>query len=102
MNRYKTKEKIEAIDALIVAGVREKQDVGILKEIATDLRGRLEHAPSITKDELARGVANVMNNKTRNGYHVGPLASLGEFVTGRWPLIQQALERFGAELESKP
>ncbi len=101
MNRFNTKEKIEAIDELIVAGVREKQNVDILKEIATDLRGRLEGVPSITLAEMERGIRNVMSSKTRNGYHVAPLASLGEYVTGRWGLIRQALEKFGAEIEQQ-
>jgi hypothetical protein len=75
-----------------------------LKEMAKDLRARLPEAPGLALAALQRRIADAAATKGGNGglgFDAGALAGIGQEVIGRWPVVRQALERFGAEAEGK-
>jgi len=69
-----------------------------LKEIAKDLRARLPAAPSDALLALQRRIADAAATKgpAMQGFDRSALAGIGEEVIGKWPVIRQALERFGS------
>lgn len=104
MNLFTTQEKLSVVEGLIEAFRRSGGDsddnryrLRVMAAIASDLRGRLEQAPNIALTELERRIAAVVRSKTPLGYGNGPLVGVGEELIGRWPIVKQALERFGAD-----
>lgn len=75
-------------------------DNDVLREIAKDLRARLSTAPSAVLCDLDRRIGSVARTRGPTGYQPHALHMLGECVAARWPVIRQALERFGAEVEA--
>lgn len=103
LSTFTTQEKLIEMDAMIDAlrKIAISQDdyrrLRIIRSVAADLRGRLECAPSVALAEIERRITFAYRNKTRSGYDRDALIGLGEELIGRWPLIKQALEKFGAE-----
>ena len=103
MKLFTTQEKLSTVESLIEAFRRiEKNDdnyhrLQVLGSIASDLRGRLNVAPSVALTELERRITAAIRSKTKHGYENGAMVGLGEELIGRWPCVKQALEKFGAE-----
>lgn len=105
-----TADKLEVVEKLIEDfrwGGRpdpeseEYRSYEVLKAIAADLRGRMETAPTIAEVELERRITRFRDSKTPLGYATGPTQALATEVVARWPVIRQALERFGATAEAE-
>lgn len=103
MNHFTILEKLGAVEQEIDRLRRTGGDVDhlrVLRAVAADIRGRLETAPSVALVELERRMAAVSRAKTRLGYENGALVGVAQELIGRWPVVKQALERFGAEIEN--
>jgi hypothetical protein len=74
-----------------------KQTYRILKQIASDLRGRQAEAISTTARQLQRRIDDANRAKTKMGYAFGSLHGLGEELIGRWATVRRALERFAEQ-----
>jgi hypothetical protein len=61
---------------------------------------RLAHRPSAVLTDIDRRVCVVKASHHQNGYSQHALHGLGEGVAKHWPVIRQALEKFGAKVES--
>ena len=83
-------------------GCIEHQTWQALKEIAKDLRARQPAAPGLALNALQRRIADAAATKTNGGmgFDPGALAGIGQEVIGRWSVIRQSLEKFGAEVET--
>lgn len=100
-------EKIAVLDNLIeeFRWARSKPEIpehvtySTLKAISADMRARLGSAPSVAEHEIGRRITAVRQAKTINGNLTGAIMALGQEVHARWPLVQQALNRFGALTE---
>ena len=75
--------------------------VQIWVSIAKDMRARMESAPSVAETELQRRIDGAIRSKTALGYNNGDMRGIAEELIGRWPVVKQALERFGAEIEKE-
>jgi hypothetical protein len=105
-------QKLQAVERLIEEfrwarddySVPENRTYFVLKAIADDLRGRLPGAPG----EALRGLEEIINaakqTKIRNGYEIGHLRRIAEYVIGCWPTLRQALEKFqpGGTMTEEP
>jgi hypothetical protein len=67
-----------------------------LKAMADDLRGRQSENISTAQVELQKAIDAATKTKTGLGYEINHLRRIAEETIGRWPVIRQALERFGA------
>jgi len=93
---YTLQEKIAAVEWQI----RETKDP-ILKAVAADLRARLGHAPSAAETEITIRLRSVLSSLNKYGaYESGKMIGLANIVISKWQVIQQALERFGSEIET--
>lgn len=93
---HTTAEKLDEVERLLRVDPRNE----VLKGIAADLRARLEGSPSAALVTLERVIVAAARAKTPVGYPHNHLVQVAEHVLGRWSLIKQALERFGAEIEN--
>ncbi len=93
---FTTAEKLDEVERLIRVDPRNE----VLKAVADDLRFRLDGAPSAALVSIERTVVAAARAKTPVGYPHNHLVNVAEHVLGRWALIKQALERFGAEVEA--
>ena len=92
-------EKIEAVEDVIET-LEEYTSCDVLKAIAKDLRARLDGAPSVAETELGRRINAVEASKAQQAGNLNQrLSALGQEVIARWPVISQALARFGAMAE---
>lgn len=103
---FPTSEKLAAVEAVLRTyrdaprGSPERQQYDILKAVASDLRGRLEQAPSVSLVQIERSVVALQRARSPGApYPLGPFVRVGEELIARWPTVKQALERFGAEVE---
>lgn len=97
---FTTQEKLAVVDSLIAAN-KHGQTADALRAIAADLRGRLGHAPSVALLELERRMTAVDRRpRSVNQARVAAQVGVAEELAGRWPVVKQALERFGAEIEA--
>lgn len=99
---FTTHEKLSEVERLIEqqrsAGSRNE----VLIEIAKDLRGRLAGAPSVALLQLERRLAATQHRRFEPvRSQIDAVVGVGEELIARWPIVKQALERFGAELEVK-
>lgn len=100
-------EKIEIVERFIrdrrdaSNGTKQDHDRAILCAIASDLRARQATAPSAAEDQIERRLRGVRNAQERGDDLTGAKMSLANEIMGRWPVIRQALEKFGAELENE-
>ena len=94
-----TAEKLSEVESLIEHHVLNGENVDVLREIAKDLRGRIDHAPSVVLSEFERRMASLLRTKTALGYEQGKMHGLAQNLIQRWPVVKQALEKFGADLE---
>lgn len=95
-----TQEKLDEIERLIITERKfAGMDVYVLKAIAADLRARLEGTPSAALADVERRVVAVARSRSPRGYDPAKLHVLGEGVAVHWPVIKQALEKFGAQVE---
>ena len=69
--------------------------------VAKDIRARMDQAPNVALAELERRMKAVYRSKTALGYSQGALQGVAEELIGRWPVVKQALERFGVEIEKE-
>lgn len=95
-----THELLNAVEALIVAERRltgRKNEV--LCEVAADLRGRLSEAPCMAMLYLDQRLQAMKRSKTAIGYSEGTMMGVAQELLHRWPVVKQALERFGAKIE---
>lgn len=98
-------EKIEIVERFIrdrkqaPKGTPQDRDRMILCAIASDLSARRATAPSAAEDQIERRLRGVRNAQDRGDDLTGAKISLANEVMGRWPVIRQSLERFGAEIE---
>lgn len=98
-------DKLAAVERLIedLRWAREKPDALeretflALKEIAKDIRARMDGVPQAAVFELESRV-NAIRNHGSSTPRMHQLAA--EFIS-RWPVIKQALERFGAMAEAE-
>lgn len=67
-----------------------------LKAIAADLRARQDTEPAVAEFELQRRLRAFLRTK-----ELGPTKMLANELANRWPVVQQALERFGAMAEEE-
>ena len=74
----------------------------VLKAIASDLRGRMNGSAEDARREIGLRIAGAIRSKTALGYERGMMLGVAEELIGRWPVIEQALERFEAELRKSP
>lgn len=72
----------------------------VFAAVAADIRGRRRGAPSVALHELLRRLTSARRSKTRLGYESGAMIGLGEELIGRWPVVEMALDLFGAMIES--
>lgn len=100
---FSTDEKLEVVEALIeqlrMSGPRRTTDLEILKAIAKDIRARMAESPSAAALELERRIYAIAESKTALGYDERRMRAAAEELINRWPVVQQALERFGADIE---
>lgn len=107
MNLFTTDEKMAALEKLIETlrrtanGVEDNERIRIMGAIATDLRARINAAPTVALTQIERRMTAVMRHKTRLGYETGTMVGFAEEVIGRWSVVKQALEKFGAEVENE-
>ena len=102
-------EQIDAVTRLLddlrwarnEPGCIEYRTFEALKTIAKDLRARQPQVPGATLLALRRRLADAAASKTAFGFEHSALMGIGQETIGRWPVIRQALERFGAEAESR-
>lgn len=99
---FSIEEKIDLIDDIIVwlrkRGNRGDDQHAILTALARDLRERRDFPRNNTLGALEREIETVLASKVPGvGYDHGRLIHLGNMVVSRWPVISQALERFGEE-----
>ena len=100
-------EKIHLIGRLIGSEKKAGNRPAVLEvlgAIHADLEARERHVPSAALVQLDRCINAMNRSKTGTpgvGYAAGPMASVAQEVSVRWPVIQQALERFGAEIEQE-
>ncbi|HXL66624.1 MAG TPA: hypothetical protein VN938_16365 [Xanthobacteraceae bacterium] len=69
-----------------------------LKAMADDLRGRQANRIGEAQAELQKAIDAAAKTKTILGYEINHLRRIAEETIGRWPVIRQALERFGANM----
>lgn len=97
-------EKLAAVEGLIPLYRqigRATNDGGTyeaLKAIAADLRARRDFPRSDAQRELHRALLQVNGMRGADGYNVDSLIYLAQALNNRWPLVSQALERFGNEV----
>ena len=96
-------EKLAVVEALIrdLNDGLESSDtrrIGVLKAIASDLRGRIETAPSAVLVDLEGRITAALRSKTVIGYSAHTLRGVGEGLIVRWPTVRQALEKFGEDV----
>jgi hypothetical protein len=90
------------LDGRPAPGSAEERTFHILKSIAAEIKGRIPPAAGRALDALQEEVDNVADTKTRAGYDMAALATLGETLMGRWPTARQALELMrDAELQAR-
>jgi len=93
---YTLQEKIAAVERQIMDTKNP-----VLKAVAADLRARLGHAPSAAEVEITNRLNSVLSSPNRHGvYDTGKMIGLANIVISKWQVIQQALERFGSEIET--
>ena len=100
---FTTLEKLIVVETLIdetrltMEGVGDHHRLKVLRAIGADLRGRLEGVPNQALLELERRLLSAEKSKTRLGRERGAMIGVAEELIGRWPVVKQALERFGEE-----
>ena len=68
-----------------------------LKIVATDIRSRDPKTVNETLELLDMQIGMAHGNRSKTiGYRTGDLHKLAESVIGRWPMIEQALRKFGS------
>lgn len=103
LHTFSLDEKLEVIEMLIRAhrvhnGVSAHTS-NVLKAIALDIRARQEFPRNVALGELERTLRWMKDTRDLKvqGYEPGKMAAVASIVINRWPLIQQALERYGEE-----
>lgn len=76
-----------------------RQILDALRSIVADLRARKATAPNAAEQQIERRLRGIHNAQERGDNPDGAKISMANEVMGRWPVIKQALERFGAEIE---
>ena len=101
-----TQEKLETVKELIevfrqtARSPAEDRRILALKGIASDLRARLDGAPNVALVELERRMTAVRRHAPGSGSaRVNAQIGVAEELVCRWPVVTQALEKFGAEIE---
>lgn len=99
-------EQLEEIERLIEAekdkgGVADNISLAIQRSIASDIRARINHDGSVTKAALEQRLHFMRRSKTPLGYSNGSMVGVAQELIGRWPVVKQALERFGKDIESE-
>lgn len=103
MNLFTDSEKLFALEKMIetLRGTaqtdEDRKRIKIMGSIALDIRARMDNAPTVALAQIERRITSVMRHKTRLGYERNTMIGLAEEVVGRWPIVRQALEKFGAE-----
>lgn len=93
---FSTSEKLDEVERLLRVDPRNE----LLKAVAADLRARLDGAPSAALTLLERRVVGAVRAKTPVGYPHNHLVGVAEELLGKWALVKQALEMFGADVEA--
>ncbi len=102
MSDVTLQEQIDFVDGLITIGGKDNPTVPILKTIAAGLRARLETAPSATETALSQKIEAAKRAKFPGcDYPPNQMFTIATELIGRWPVVKQALERFGAEIEQE-
>lgn len=97
LHLFTAREKLEAIESLIQDG-RADPRMNILRAIAADLRGAMDHAPNVTLTELRRRLTAAKAGKPRGaGYMPSHLIGIGEELIARWPTVERALKLMNGE-----
>lgn len=109
--RFTLAEKLSTVETLIEEfrwardmkhSEQETRIYEVLKAIASDLRGRMDGAPSVAEVALERQINAAIAAKTPSvGYPHGTMIALGREVVCRWPTIKAALGKFGAIAEEE-
>lgn len=83
-------------------GSRENEIYRIMKAIRKDLAAQQPGEPGRALLELQRRIADAAPTKGQGSLGFAPeaLIGLGQTVIGFWPVVRQALTRFGAEVEA--
>lgn len=98
-----TQEKLHAVERCIedfrwarsCPETVEHQTYTALKDIASELRARVDEAPNVAEHEIGRRVLAVTVAKSRHGGNVdGTMMALANEVLARWPVVGEALHRF--------
>ena len=104
-------EKLAAIEALVehyrfarrYPDEPEYQTYVALKAVAADLRGRLDGKPEEARRALGGKIAAAVRKSDGDpGAFARAVMAIGEELIGRWATVEQALERFEAELQNGP
>lgn len=69
----------------------------VLKAIAADVRARQALPRNSTLGAIERELVRLRQTRTVDGFDVGRMTELSNMVNSRWPVISQALERYGEE-----
>jgi len=93
---FTIEEKLDEVERLIRVDPRND----VLKAVAADLRARLDGVPSAALTSLEWKVVGAARARTAVGYPHNHLIGVAEELLGKWPLVKQALEKFGAEVEA--
>lgn len=100
-------DKLDYIENLIPAARKirgpDSDSVALLSAIAKDIRARLNAAPCVALVQLQRRIddrAASLANKNVD-HRIATSVSVAEELIGRWPVVKQALERFGAEVDAE-
>lgn len=94
-NEEKLRVISSILDDLRISKGRGDPDYVVLKSIAHDLKGRIELPRSDPLGEIERALQRTHASRTALGHDTGQLASVAYTVMKHWPVVRQALERFG-------
>lgn len=95
-------EQIELVERLIAMEPKASPSRPIMKTISAGLRARLETAPSAAEVALSAKIDAAKRAKVPGwDYPPSRMITIADELIGRWPVVKQALERFGAEIEQE-
>jgi hypothetical protein len=81
-------------------GLAEHETFHALRQLCGELRERDPRRVPKRVDSLRKMIEGVKASRASDGqYSSHALHMLGTYVVARWPMIEQALERYAADLE---
>lgn len=102
MSDVPLQDQIDLVERMIVGEPKNSVARPTMKAIAAGLRARLETAPSAAEVALSAKIDAAKRAKPPGfDYPQSRMVTIADELIGRWPVVKQALERFGAEIEGE-